>query len=219
MLTGRVSQVTGNARINEDTGEYAYLGPATQRARMNDLGFFVQDQWRMRPNFTINAGLRYELQLPFMALNNSYATAAMADVCGVSGVGSQYGCNLFQPGPGAGVKPTFVNLEKGVHVSDIDWNNFAPSVGFNWSPSAKSGFLRHGDWRSVATSRSARGFAHSYNRNGMTDFTGVYGANPGVFIDVESQPEPGQSRLAAAAAPRSRAARCAGVRERRRSIR
>jgi hypothetical protein len=183
VLTGRVSQVTGNARINEGSGEYAYLGPATQRARMNDLGFFLQDQWRMKPNFTINAGLRYELQLPFIALNNSYATATMADVCGVSGVGSQYGCNLFQPGPGSGVKPAFINLEKGDHVSDIDWDNFAPSIGFNWSPSGSSGLRRKmtgapGDFSIGA------GFAHSYNRNGMTDFTGVYGANPGVFIDV-----------------------------------
>jgi hypothetical protein len=86
VLTGRVSSVTGNARISEDSGEYTYLGAATQRARMRDIGLFVQDQWRVRQNLTINAGLRYELQLPFTALNDSYATATMADVCGVSGV-------------------------------------------------------------------------------------------------------------------------------------
>jgi hypothetical protein len=113
----------------------------------------------------------------------NYATATMAEVCGVSGVGGPFGCNLFQPGPGAGVKPTFVNLEKGTRVSNIDWNNLAPSAGFNWSPSAASGFSSKVTGGPGDFSISG-GFSMAYNRNGMTDFTGVFGANPGVLIDV-----------------------------------
>jgi outer membrane receptor for ferrienterochelin and colicin len=30
--------------------------------RQFDFGGFVQDDWRIRPNLTINAGLRYEMQ-------------------------------------------------------------------------------------------------------------------------------------------------------------
>ena len=33
-----------------------------QQARQFDLGVFVQDDWRLMPNLTINAGLRYETQ-------------------------------------------------------------------------------------------------------------------------------------------------------------
>src|SRR4030095_5533531 len=59
MLTGRVSQIQALGRLNEDTNEYEYLGLATQRARMREAGFFIQDSWRVRQDLTINAGLRY----------------------------------------------------------------------------------------------------------------------------------------------------------------
>src|SRR5690606_4180725 len=51
LLTGRVSSITGNARINEDTDMYEYMGTSTQRARMQEGGFYLQDSWRWKPNF------------------------------------------------------------------------------------------------------------------------------------------------------------------------
>jgi hypothetical protein len=183
LLVGRVATVTGDARIDENSGQYSYLGPATQRARMRDFGFFLQDSWRMRPNLSVNLGLRYELQMPFYALNNSYSTAEIDDVCGVSGPSGESACNLFQPGNVPGRLPVFRNLAEGEHVYDTDLNNFAPSVGFNWSPSAEDGFWGRFLGKEGDTSISG-GFATSFNRNGLADFTNVFGDNPGVTIDV-----------------------------------
>ena len=83
ILAGRVQSITRDARVGEDGEQYNILGESLQKGRMWQVGAFVQDSWRWKPNFTINAGLRYEVQLPFRALNNSYSTADIAAVMGV----------------------------------------------------------------------------------------------------------------------------------------
>ncbi|HYT68333.1 MAG TPA: carboxypeptidase regulatory-like domain-containing protein [Vicinamibacterales bacterium] len=44
----------------------AFAGPGTTGATthpdINEYSFFVQDEWRLRPDVTVNAGLRYDLQ-------------------------------------------------------------------------------------------------------------------------------------------------------------
>ena len=117
LLTGRVSAIDGDARLDENTDEYVYMGTGMQRARMREAGFFIQDSWRWKPNFTINVGLRYELQFPFYPLNSSYSTATLADLCGVSGVGSATAstrratCSSRATMPGK--RPQFINFAKG----------------------------------------------------------------------------------------------------------
>ena len=183
-LTGRVGAITADARLNEDTGQYEYVGIGLQRSNMKQMGFFLQDSWRWRPNFTINAGLRYDVQFPFTASNSSYSTTTPEDVCGRSGVdpGTGY-CNLFQPGNMPGKTPSqFYQLQKGEHAYNTDWNNFAPNVGMAWTPARRGGFL--GTLMSDDFVVRA-GWARAFSRNGMNDFTGVYNSNPGVVINVQ----------------------------------
>ncbi len=185
LLTGRVSTINGDARLDEHTNEYTYMGIGTQRARMREAGAFIQDSWRWKPNFTINLGLRYELQYPFYPLNNSYSTATLADVCGISGLGSgsslQTRCNLFQAGSTSGKRPEFINFSKGTYAYAVDRNNIAPNVGFAWTLGDKPGVLG----RILGTESVVRGgYTRAFNRNGMNDFSGQYNANPGVVIQT-----------------------------------
>ena len=83
VLTGRVSSHQRRSAARRDTDEYGILGLGMQRARLRDFGFFVADTWRWKPNFTVNLGLRYDLQLPFYPRNNSYSKATVADVWGL----------------------------------------------------------------------------------------------------------------------------------------
>jgi hypothetical protein len=46
---------------NYSTFQQAFGAPSQFQSNPN-IGFFGQDEWRIRPNFTINAGLRYDLQ-------------------------------------------------------------------------------------------------------------------------------------------------------------
>jgi hypothetical protein len=179
-LTGRVLAINGELRLDENTDEYKFLGLGIQRARLRDYGFFVADTWRWRPNFTLNAGLRYELQMPFQPLNNSYSKAAFADVCGVSGVSPQGGCNIFQPGNLTNHVSTFSQFNKGEGAYNTDKNNFAPSLGFAWTLGGQSSVLGTVLGRMEGDSVLRAGYTLGYNRPGTSDFTGTIDDNPGI---------------------------------------
>jgi len=208
MLTGSVSQIRGNVRLDEDTNNYAYLGKGMSRARLPQMDFFAQDSWRMKPSLTLNLGVRYALQLPMTSLNSSYTTATMADIWGVTGVAPGFvpstvgaGPNLgylFQPGVLTGVagatpgspricptaSPCYSELKKGDTMFATDYNNIAPSLGFNWTPSASKGFL-HTLLGSTGDSSISGGYSVAYQRPGLSDFTGVVGGNPGVSVTTD----------------------------------
>ncbi len=176
VLTGRVTEINANARLVEKTGKYEYLGNAFERSRQNELGLFIQDSWRMRPNLTLNLGLRWEIQGAFHPLNSSYTTATIDDVWGISGRG-----NLFKPGTMTGRAPQFVQFVKGTRAYDIDYGNLAPTFGFAWSPNFRSGWLG----RIVGSGRTTvvrGGYSLSYSRRGIGDFRGFFSSNPGVII-------------------------------------
>src|SRR5262249_59440933 len=134
----------------------------------------VQDAWRLRPNLTINAGVRYDVQYPFYPLNSVYSFATIGDVCGVSGAKSAAKCNLFQAGSMPGTKPTYKQYTAGTHAYDIDKNNIAPNVGFAWTPAAGHGFLgslvgQEGDFVIRG------GYTRSYKRGGPPDLPRLLG--------------------------------------------
>jgi hypothetical protein len=181
ILTGRVSEVRGTARLDENN-QYQYLGLGTQQARQREFGFWTQDAWRMRQNVTLNLGVRWDLQFPFVALNNSYSIGDYADVFGVSGAG-----NVFKPGTLTGKPPLFHQLSEGERPYPMDWNNVAPSAGIAWTPSAGGDGWLHRVTGSTGDLAVRAGFARSYSRLGLGTFTGAIGANPGVSISVFRQ--------------------------------
>lgn len=178
LLTGRVTAVSGNAYLGETTGKYTYLGDYTERMRQRVMGTYVQDAWRFHPNLTINAGLRWDIQFPFIAQNNNYAQTTVAGLYGVSGAG-----NLFKPGTLAGTATQFNQLPPNQHVYNTDWNNFAPSIGAAWSPNTKDSWMRHLMGQSGQTVLRG-GYSLAFVREGSNVALNVFDTNPGGFVNA-----------------------------------
>jgi hypothetical protein len=191
VLTGRVNAITRNARIQSDGSTYKILGSSNQYGTLPQWGSFISDSWHWKPNVTINAGLRYDVQRPFYADNNSYSMATLGDLFGVTGMGSDFQPgsvvnhlgNLFKPGTLEGTATTFKTLKQGTNAYNVDWGNFAPSLGAAWNVGAKSGIL-HMLLGDTGSSVLRGGANYAFQRGGMSDFTGPFGANPGISIDT-----------------------------------
>jgi len=98
-------------QINADprTGGVA---DAQRHFRSGGYGLFFQDDWKLRPNLTVNLGLRYEY---FNVLSERDDRVAN-----------------FVFGPGGGLAGS--RVEPTSELYNPDRNNFAPRLGFAWSP-------------------------------------------------------------------------------------
>ncbi len=123
-------------------------GPANGQRylRSKATAFFVQDDWKVRSNFTVNLGLRYEYYPPLSDAKGQLS-------------------NITIPSSG------LVNAKVGFADSLIqpDRNNFAPRLGFAWSPS-----------RFHESTVVRGGFGVAYNRTDDVLFSNARG-NPPAF--------------------------------------
>ena len=186
LLTGRVTSVTGQAALDPNTNKYVAFGPRRREGRIDMYSAFAQDSWRVSPTVTLTAGLRWDVQLPFSAGNDTMSTVTMADVCGMTGEGdggTYSRCNFFAPNATGGPVPVFRQLTKGTLGYETDWNNLSPSAQIAWRPNQQDGF-----WRAVlgdpeqATIRG--GYSVAYERQGLAVFTDLFGGNAGSTLSL-----------------------------------
>jgi trimeric autotransporter adhesin len=100
-------------------------GPFEYNFVANSISGFVQDDWRVRSNLTLDLGLRYEYQGPYKEMHNR-----MANLDAAPGFVSVAPVLPGQAGPYTGFFPSSLVYP--------DRNNFAPRVGLAWKPMAKT---------------------------------------------------------------------------------
>ncbi|MEP6635910.1 MAG: TonB-dependent receptor, partial [Acidobacteriota bacterium] len=94
--------------------------PDSQRYfRTNSYGLFVQDDWKLRPNLTVNLGLRWEYQTPLTEKQNRLTN--------------------YQLGPNGIIDGRVVPVKR---LYDRDINNFAPRLGVAWTPRFEGGRMK-----------------------------------------------------------------------------
>lgn len=174
LVTGRVNAYNGAAVLNGQ-GQYEYLGRSIQKSKQNVYGLYAQDSWRIKPNLTVNFGLRWQPQEPFVTgTSNFSAASSYADVFGVSGEG-----NLFKPGTLAGKVPTFRIVDAGYRPYETDFNNFAPSAGFVYSPNFGDNSFLKKIFGQQNQSVLRAGYSMSFVREGGNVLLSIIGGNPG----------------------------------------
>lgn len=159
-----------NGVFNPETGAFTQ---SRHYIRANTPAAFVQDDWKLKPNFTVNLGLRYEY---FGPVHEKFGNLDVA-----------------QLGAGANAL-TDASVRVGGDLYNTGKRNFGPQVGFAWSPKSLPLWNQH--FNSKLVIRGGFGIAYSREEqgialNGRDNFPLVAGDNlfgPNIIYAASSDP-------------------------------
>lgn len=161
-MIGRFSDYSASINYGAD-GNLLPLGTGIARDfATQEYEFYGQDSWRLRPNLMLTYGLRYSTSTPVYERNG----IQVKPVQSLGEYFEQRKQSAFEGRPFT--DPITVDLAGKVNdrgpYYDQDWNNFAPSLAFAWSPGAKGGVLGKLFGENKSTFRG--GFRMAYDRIG-----------------------------------------------------
>ncbi len=141
--------------------------------RENLLGIFFQDDWKVRPNLTVSAGLRYSYIGPLTDKDNNQG--------------------VLQFGSGASYL-TGITIKTGIPAWAAQKGNFGPQIGFNWAPDyfkskmvVRGGFGLNYNQNQIANSNNMDNNPPGTNYWGITSLNPET-INPKVVYAVSSSP-------------------------------
>src|SRR5262245_24223280 len=181
MLTGRISATSGSASLDGTTREFK-LGSVNEYNHLYEVGIYAQDRWKVSPTLTLTGGIRWEFDPSPVNDNNVYTRTGPEGVFGVSGFG-----NLFKPGVYEGKLTQFRLLDPGEKAYKNRYKDFAPSIGFAWTPNFKYSLLSRIFGDSGKTVLRG-GYSIAYVREGFSPFNSIFGENDGVSVSRSVTP-------------------------------
>ena len=129
-LGGIIGTSTRTANLQSADEGYAF-NPSIFQLNYNIYSGYVSDQWRLRPNLTLNLGLRYEYYTPLNNPQRRYLEPVFPDPDDIFSV-ARTGGFLDFVGTNTGKPGTFFNP---------DTDNFGPNVSVAYSPKMGKGFF------------------------------------------------------------------------------
>ncbi|HEV2837103.1 MAG TPA: carboxypeptidase-like regulatory domain-containing protein [Pyrinomonadaceae bacterium] len=194
-VIGRYSQYNANL-VYDASGQLQSVGTPSNRsfATQEYEGYF-QDSWRMRPNFTLNYGIRWSTSTPVYERNGLQVVpnTNLTDYFNERVASSNAGVPFTDPitfilGGKANNAPAYYKQ---------DWNNWAPSVAFAWSPDFGEntfGKIFGRDGKSVIRGgfrmtydRIGSALAVNFDLNNLAGFTSARNINANTFDVVPGE--------------------------------
>lgn len=173
-LTGSVSSVVQALNSPGGTNPQFVPGEVKQRTwKRKEFGAFFKDDWKIKPNLTLNLGVRWDFYgVPYDA--NGRTAALVGGAGALFGISGTSFADAYQPGRLNGtltrveqVGPGTSNPSQKLHGDD--WNNFSPAVGLSW---------RLPFWKQWTVLRM--GYSTAYERNSLRLADAVSGDQPGL---------------------------------------
>jgi hypothetical protein len=128
--------------------EYGQGSAQEERVRSKAVYLYAQDSWKIKPNLTLNYGLRWELTTPLADAGKKVQTFRPGQTstiypCELSPISPLFGAGNDCTSTGVTPVGLVVPGDKGVPngLSNTYYKSFAPRIGMAWSPGAQDGFL------------------------------------------------------------------------------
>jgi hypothetical protein len=116
-LTGRITSATQTFNVLDTKGGYVNGATNVRELALDNYAGYVQDNWRVRSNLTLELGLRYEFYVPLREKNNLFLEAQIPN--------GDVQAALLAP------NTSFDFVKGGMYRADR--KNFGPRVGFAWN--------------------------------------------------------------------------------------
>ena len=217
-VIGRYSEYSANL-VYDPSGQLQPVGtPSIRSFATQEYEVYGQDSWRMRPNLTVNYGLRWSTSTPVYERNGVQVVPNV----NLTDYFNERKASAFNGVPFTD-SISFVLGGKANNAPGYykqDWNNFAPAVAVAWSPHFGNGFLGkvfgrddksviRGGFR-MTYDRIGSQLAVNFDLNNLAGFTSAQNINANTFDvlpgtlgplfaganpDVRSLPFPGQSPI------------------------
>lgn len=140
-VLGLVSQADAQYNYMTDGTVLPEGAPIQRNFNNNEYELFISDSWRIKPNLTITAGLRWSLMPPVEEANGEQLSSDIP-------LSSWFGLRAYLADQGR--PQSEVPAISFITKDDPNWRplyayhkkNFAPRLGIAWAPSFNDGFLK-----------------------------------------------------------------------------